>query len=80
MKTWESGEDSIPPTVNLIFPQWLLGNANEALATETGQYNPYNSNGGNSIYQPVFYETGSEAIFGRPNIKLGGHWLIPCEP
>ena len=70
----------ISPTVNLTSPWWLLGNANEALATEPVRYNPNISNGGNAIHHPEFFEAGSEAIFGKPNTELGRHRLIPCEP
>jgi hypothetical protein len=58
----ESREDSSPPTVNLTSPQQLLGNANEALTTETGHYNPNISNGGNAIHNPRFSMAGSEAM------------------
>ena len=72
----ESREDSIPPTVNLTSSQWLLGNENEALATETGWYNPNISNGGNAFHHPEFLE----AIVGWSNTELGHHRLVPCEP
>jgi hypothetical protein len=61
-------------------PWWFLGNANEALATKTGLYNPNISNGGNAIHYPEFSEAGSEATVGRSNTKLGRNSLIPCEP
>ena len=75
----ESREDSIPPTVKLTSTRWLLDNANEALPTETGRYNPNTSNEGNVIYHPEFSEAGWEAIFGRSNTELGRHRQISCE-
>ena len=76
----EPREDSILPIVKLTSSRWILGKANEALATEGGRYNSNISNGWNAIYQPEFTEAGSEATAGRSNTELGHHKLIPCEP
>ena len=64
---------SVPPIVNLTTSRWLLRNANEALATETGRYYTNISNGGNAIHHPEFSEAGSEAIVGWSNTELGRH-------
>ena len=70
-----SRENLISPTVNLTSPWWLLSNENEALATESGRYNPNISDGGNAIYHPEFSEAGSEATVGKSNTELGRHRL-----
>ena len=74
------GQGRISPIVNLTSPWRPLGNANKALTTEPGRYNPNTQNGGNAIHHPDISEAGSGAIVGHASTELGRHRLIPCEP
>ena len=70
----ESRENSVPPTANLTSSRWLLGNANEALSTETGRYNPNISKGENATCRVQLKCDGTRWRTGVGSEGETGEW------